>query len=40
MTSIWKTAAGGEFLYLPDAGHFLMGHTGDIDAFLQKALRP
>jgi pimeloyl-ACP methyl ester carboxylesterase len=28
----------GEILYLPDAGHFLMGHTGDIDAFLQKAL--
>jgi pimeloyl-ACP methyl ester carboxylesterase len=30
----------GEVMYLPDAGHFLMGHTGDIDAFLQKALNP
>lgn len=32
--------ARGEVMYLPDAGHFLMGHTGDIDAFLQKALVP
>jgi len=30
--------AHGEIVYLPEAAHFLMGHTGDIDAFLQKAL--
>lgn len=30
----------GEVMYLPEAGHFLMGHTGDIDAFLKKALKP
>lgn len=26
--------------YLPQAGHFLMGHTADIEAFLLKALSP
>ncbi|HEY2358060.1 MAG TPA: alpha/beta hydrolase [Phenylobacterium sp.] len=26
--------------YLPDAGHFLMGHTADIDAFLREAQQP
>jgi pimeloyl-ACP methyl ester carboxylesterase len=28
----------GEILYLPEAGHFLMGHTAQIDAFLKTAL--
>ena len=26
--------------YLPEAGHFLMGHTAAIDAFLHAARRP
>ena len=26
--------------YLPEAGHFLMGHTAEIDAFLAQALLP
>ncbi|MFL5296154.1 MAG: alpha/beta fold hydrolase [Phenylobacterium sp.] len=26
--------------YLPEAGHFLMGHTAEIDAFLRAALKP
>jgi pimeloyl-ACP methyl ester carboxylesterase len=38
-----RLAAGtphAEIRYLPDASHFLMGHTADIDAFLRKALAP
>lgn len=30
----------GEIMYLPDEAHFLMGHTGDIDAFLRRVLVP
>jgi pimeloyl-ACP methyl ester carboxylesterase len=26
--------------FLPDAGHFLMGHTAEIDAFLRQAVAP
>ncbi|MBS0363642.1 MAG: alpha/beta hydrolase [Proteobacteria bacterium] len=29
-----------EIRWLPDASHFLIGHTAEIDAFLTKALRP
>ncbi|HEY0435401.1 MAG TPA: alpha/beta fold hydrolase [Phenylobacterium sp.] len=30
----------GQVTYLPEAGHFLMGHTAEIDAFLRQAITP
>jgi len=33
-------APQADIRYLPDAGHFLMGHTADIDAFLRRELAP
>jgi pimeloyl-ACP methyl ester carboxylesterase len=32
--------AHADIRYLPDAGHFLMGHTAEIDGFLRQALLP
>ena len=33
-------APHADIRYLPDASHFLMGHTADIDAFLRRELAP